>query len=132
MSDLARGFESLEVWQLARALVNRVYDLSDAWPSDERYGLTGQMRRAAISVMSNIAEGWGRHSEASLANFLDVSQGSLAEVHSLAYVARDQNLISQESFEELSEDANRLGAKIYRFIAKLRPNVVREEAAPYS
>jgi four helix bundle protein len=132
MSDVARGFESLEVWQLARNLVNRIYVLSDTWPADERFGLTSQIRRAAISVMSNIAEGWGRHSEASLANFLDVSQGSLAEVHSLVYVARDRNLIDDNVFEELSEDANRLGAKLYRFIGKLRPNVVREEEAPYA
>lgn len=81
--------------------------------------------------MSNIAEGWGRHSEASFANFLDMAQGSLAELHSQFYVSMDQGYVEHQQTEWLFGEIAALGAKIYRLIGKLRTKVVREERVPY-
>lgn len=126
-----QGFEELEVWQLARALTNRVYRFTKTFPPDEKYGLTLQMRRAAVLTMSNIAEGWGRHSQASFANFLDFAQGSLSELLSQGYVALDQGFLAEADFSEFRAEADTLGAKLFRFIERLRPQVVREAIAFY-
>jgi four helix bundle protein len=131
VGEKRKGFEDLEIWQLARELTNRVYDITKSFPSEEKFGLTNQMRRASVSVMSNIAEGWGRHSMASFANFLDQAQGSLNEVLSQLYVALDQDYIEESAFVQIRESIDVLGAKAYKFITRLRPNVVREDPAPY-
>lgn len=128
---MGKGFEELEVWQLARELSLRIYQLTSIFPDCEKYGLSSQLRRASVSVMSNIAEGWGRHSEASFANFLDQAQGSLCEIQSQLFVALDQNFIAENLFEDLRDLVQKLGAKIYSFIRRLRPNVVREVSAIY-
>lgn len=81
--------------------------------------------------MSNVAEGWGRHSIASFANFLDVAQGSLGELLSQLYDSLDQGFVAEQTFLEVRESIDTLGAKIYKFIHHLRPNVLREERAEY-
>jgi four helix bundle protein len=82
-------FQKLEVWQQARALNKTVYSLSNGFPSFELYALTSQMRRASISVSSNIAEGSGRNSDADFAHFLEIAYASLMEVISQLYLALD-------------------------------------------
>src|SRR6266496_2704598 len=77
---LIRGFRDLEVWQKAMDLVVEIYRLTRSFPSDERYGLTSQLRRAAVSVPSNIAEGRGRFGLGGFLYYLSVSTGSLMEV----------------------------------------------------
>ena len=88
-----RSYRDLEVWQRGMDLAVQVYAASRAFPEEERYGLTAQLRRAAISVPSNIAEGWGRHARKEFQRFLKIARGSLAEVetqlmlaHRLGYV----------------------------------------------
>ncbi len=80
MSAEIRSFRDLVVWQKAMVLVEHVYGFSKLFPSDERYGLTAQIRRAAVSVPSNIAEGYGRHSTSDYIRFLQISLGSLNEL----------------------------------------------------
>jgi len=94
-----KNYKELEVWQKAMELVVYVYRLSRQFPKDEQFALTNQLRRAALSIPSNIAEGFGRDSHKDFVNFLHVSRGSLFEVGTqldiasrLGYVSIDENL----------------------------------------
>jgi four helix bundle protein len=91
------GFEDLLVWQRAMALVRDVYRISRGFPSDERFGLTAQLRRAIVSIPSNLAEGHERHTTPDYMRFVSIASGSLAEARtqlliacSLEYCAQDQ------------------------------------------
>jgi four helix bundle protein len=85
----ARSFEDLQVWQKAHAFVLEVYRLTEAFPKAERFGLTAQLRRAAVSVPANIAEGFGKRSKADKARFLNTAQGSLEECRYYLVLCRD-------------------------------------------
>jgi four helix bundle protein len=93
MSDV-RSYRDLEVWQLAMEMVHLVYDLSVDFPPDERYGLTAQMRRAAVSVPSNIAEGHARRSLRAYLNHLGIALGSLGELDTELEIAARLRLCS--------------------------------------
>jgi four helix bundle protein len=82
-------FERLSVWQSSRRLTGEIYAVTKAFPRDELFGLTGQLRRAAVSIAANIAEGSGRNSDADFAHFLEIAYGSAMEVASLLFVAAD-------------------------------------------
>ena len=86
-------FEKLDAWQQAIEFANVVYDRTRSFPPDERFGLTNQMRRAAVSVSSNLAEGSSRSSRADFARFVEISTGSLFEVISQAFVAKRQKFL---------------------------------------
>jgi four helix bundle protein len=94
-------FEKLEVWQKAIEFADLVYSGTRSFPSDERFGLTNQMRRAAVSISSNLAEGSSRHSKVDFARFVEISTGSLFEVVSQAFIAKRQGFLSEEQFGEL-------------------------------
>lgn len=83
------GHRELRVWQDAMALVRAVYTVTKRFPADEQFGLSSQLRRAAVSVPSNIAEGAARASKREFAQFLSVARGSLAEVETQVLIARD-------------------------------------------
>jgi four helix bundle protein len=87
-------FERLTVWQAARRLSGEVYSATKTFPRDEAFGLTTQLRRAVVSISSNIAEGSGRNSDADFAQFLEIAYGSAMEVASLVYVAGDAGHLS--------------------------------------
>ncbi|MFL5730717.1 MAG: four helix bundle protein [Cytophagaceae bacterium] len=99
-----KSYVQLNVWKEARKLVKNVYHLSLSFPKEEVYGLTSQMRRCAISVPSNIAEGIGRNHNNDTIQFLYVSRGSLYELETQLYLAQDLNYISEKQREELSEN----------------------------
>jgi four helix bundle protein len=88
------GFENLDVWQRSIDMANVVYKLTKTFPSDERFGIVSQMRRAAVSVSSNIAEGSSRWSRNEQARFFEIAYGSLMELISEAKIAEHQNFIS--------------------------------------
>jgi four helix bundle protein len=88
-------FEKLEVWQEARRLNQQVYRLARSLPKDELFVMTSQLRRASVSVSSNIAEGSGRNSDKDFAPFLEQSYGSLMELASLLYLTLDENYLSE-------------------------------------
>jgi len=102
-------FEKLEVWQQAIEFADRVYRLTRAFPGDERFGLTSQMRRAAVSIASNIAEGSARYSRDDFARFLEIATGSLFEVVTQATIGRRQGFVSEPDYRELYEAAERQG-----------------------
>lgn len=96
-----QNFTDLNVWKDAHALALRVYISTRQFPKEELYGLTSQIRRAAISVPSNIAEGFGRRSQHEKRNFYNIAAGSLTEVQSQLLLARDLQMLSGNEFEEL-------------------------------
>ncbi|MBP2832402.1 four helix bundle protein [Aquimarina sp. U1-2] len=94
-------YTDLEVWKEARELVNTIYEITKAFPSDELYGLIVQMRRCSISIPSNIAEGCGRKTSSDTIRFLHISRGSLYELETQVYLAVDQNYVTDRKNQEL-------------------------------
>mgnify|MGYP007100125220 CR=1 FL=1 len=113
-------FERLEVWQKAIEFADLVYGLTKAFPGDERFGLTNQMRRAAVSISSNIAEGSSRFSKSDFARFLEIATGSLFEVVSQAFIGRRQGFLSEADFQRLYAAAEEQG----RMLSGLRKSQV--------
>lgn len=109
-------YSNLEVWTEARILVRNVYDLTKTFPKVEMFGLTNQIRRCAVSVPSNIAEGSGRRSSKDTLQFLYISRGSLYELETQIYLSLDQNYISEIQFEEVSKQILRCKKLINGFI----------------
>ena len=96
-----RSFEDLEVWQLSVESVEMVYRLSQRFPDSERFGLTAQVRRAAVSVPSNIAEGFGRGSRQDYARFLRMARGSLYEVETQLIIAKRLGFTDEDSHQSI-------------------------------
>ena len=99
------NFEKLEVWRRAVAWADAVYDATASFPSDERFGLTNQMRRASVSVSSNVVEGSGRSSRKDNARFAEIAYSSLMEVVLEAHVARRRKFLDQGTFREIYAEA---------------------------
>lgn len=102
------NFEKLDVWQRALDLAAFVYDFTGEFPSDERFGITSQMRRAAVSVSSNIAEGSSRSSRQDFARFVELAVGSLYELVSQGFIARKQGFLDEQVFQKLYSDSEEL------------------------
>ena len=101
MTDAYKRFHDLTVWRLARAFRHRIYQVSEGWPRQEMYGLTAQIRDAAISVTANIAEGYGRYHYQENIQFCRIGRGSVNEVLDHLYTALDEGYINKETFDEL-------------------------------
>ena len=114
-------YADLEVWRTAMDLVLRIYQLSKRFPKEEMYGLTSQLRRAAVSVPSNIAEGKGRFSERELPQFLSHARGSLFEIETQLQLAQKLGYITKEESEPLLREAARVGQMLNGLIRSLRP-----------
>ena len=114
------SIEELECWAAARDLVVLVYDLTRNVSFAHDYGLKDQIRKAAVSSMSNIAEGYARFSDREFIRFLDIAQSSCEEVKSLLYVAEDQNYISEEEFGLASAKASDVRFLCLAFVRYLR------------
>jgi len=94
--------KKLKVWQLAMDIVMDVYRLTESFPSEEKFGLTSQMRRCAVSVPSNISEGAARNTQKEFINFLHIAQGSLSELDTQLEIALRLKLTNQESWTTMS------------------------------
>ncbi len=127
-----RHFRELEVWQLARKLAGDVYRTTMSFPNAEQFGLTAQIRRAVVSISSNIAEGHGRRLEGAFIQFLRISIGSTNEVESLAVVSCDLGFLTEEQMDEISTACHKLTVKLSNFISALNKNYVKEVEAEYS
>jgi four helix bundle protein len=109
----AQRFEDLIVWQKAHALTLRVYKVTKAFPRDELFGLTSQMRRAAVSVAANIAEGFSKKSKTDKTRIFNIAQGSLEELRYFFILAKDRAYLpSDPEWEDLNEVARMLGAYV--------------------
>ena len=102
------GFEKLEVWPLAVQFADRMYDLTSRFPADERFGLTNQLRRASVSISSNIAEGSGRGSSKEFARFIEIAYGSLMETVSQIRIAKNRSFLMDADHQNLYEAAEKL------------------------
>jgi four helix bundle protein len=112
-------FEKLDVWQKAVELADDVYVVTRSFPDHERFGLTAQMRRAAVSISSNIAEGSGRSSDADFARFLEIAYGSLMEIVSQSPVAQRQSFMSEAARQKLYAKSDELARMLSGLRAKL-------------
>ncbi len=95
-----RSYRDLHVWQRAVELVEEIYRISTGFPPDERFGLTAQIRRAAVSIPSNIAEGYGRRRRAQYLHHLDIANGSLKEVETQLIIAGKLGFIHKEQAQQ--------------------------------
>jgi len=112
-------FQKFDVWHKAVDFADRVYAVTRQFPADERFGLTSQMRRAAVSISSNIAEGSSRSSDKNFAHFLEIAYGSLMEVASQAHIAHRQKFLAKENLDELHGAAEELARMLSGFKSTL-------------
>ncbi|HVZ66358.1 MAG TPA: four helix bundle protein [Lacunisphaera sp.] len=114
------NFEKLDAWKKAISLADLVYRASRTFPADERFGLTNQIRRAAVSVSSNLAEGCSRSSKQEYARFVEIATGSAFEVASQAVIACNQGYLDAAQFEQIQGGA----LEITRMLSGLRQSLL--------
>lgn len=116
-----KSYRDLQVWQKGVQLASLVYQTSRVLPKDEQFGLISQMRRAAVSVPSNIAEGYGRRSRADYVRFLNMAMGSLFELQTQAEIAANLGYFAVEVSQPLVADAREIERMLSALIRKLSP-----------
>jgi four helix bundle protein len=128
---MGQSFRDLIAWQLAMQLVTDIYRISNSFPRSEIYGLTSQIRRAAVSVASNIAEGQARHSHREFMHFLSIARGSIAEVQTQLLIAQLAYLdtTQTESLTNQASDVCRLVNALYTAIERRTKNEERRTAS---
>jgi four helix bundle protein len=114
-----QDFRKLQVWQKSHQLVIAVYTASAAFPDSERYGLTNQIRRAVMSIPTNIAEGCGRETNAELRRFLYIAMGSASEVDYQLLLAHDLTMLAPADYQRLSKDLVEVKRMLTGLIQKL-------------
>jgi len=114
-----RDYRDLIVWKEAMDIAEQVYSLTRAFPREEAFGLTAQMRRAAVSIPSNIAEGFGRAQRKSFIQYLRIAQGSLKELETQAMLATRVGFLSPEQQTECLDLTGRLGKRLVQFVRSL-------------
>jgi four helix bundle protein len=119
---MSKGYKDLRVWQQAMMLAEAVYEVTKRFPQDERFGLISQMRRAAVSVPSNIAEGRGRGSDAELLRFCAIAYGSLMELETQAELARRLGFLPAHELSSIFEHC----AEVARMLNALRASLSDE------
>ena len=115
------SYQTLNVYKDAKALVVSVYKLLKQYPSEERYALCDQIRRAVISITSNIAEGMSRYSDKEKVHFLEIAYASMMEVESQLDISVDLEYISKEQFETIADSINIVGKQLSALRAKYLP-----------
>ncbi len=115
-----QDFRNLEVWRIAHALALAIYKASRAFPREELYGLTSQMRRCCVSIPANISEGCGRQSDAEFKRFLHIAMGSACELEYLLVLTRELTLLSASVGDDLMAQATRVKRMLTSLIQTLR------------
>ena len=134
MTSITR-FEDIRAWQTARELTRRIYLTSSRGTFARDYGLRDQMRRASVSIMSNIAEGFESDTQAQFIRFLGYAKASAGELRAQLYVALDAAYLTQDDFAVLFDLTEKAAAQLTRFITYLKshpPSTIREPAEPYT
>ena len=120
-----KTFEEINAWQNARVLVTDVYAMTGSGDFSKDYGLRDQIQRAAVSICSNIAEGFERRGNKEFINFLWIAKGSAAEVCSQLYHARDLGYITEEKFKTMYKSAKQIGGMLFKLIDVLSSTTTR-------
>lgn len=118
-------FEDLSVWKLSRELTNKIYKITAGSEFSKDFGLRDQIRRASVSIMSNIAEGFERGGNQELIQFLSIAKGSCGEVRAQLYVAMDQGYVETKECEQLIDDFKKLSIMINNFMEYLKSSSYR-------
>jgi four helix bundle protein len=119
------NFKELKIWQRSRTLVKKVYQLTTLFPKSEQYGLTSQINRSSVSIISNIAEGAGRSTEQDFGRFLDIAIGSAFELETQLILSTDLGFIKDEKIEEIIKELNEIQKMIRGFKKNLSSIVYR-------
>lgn len=115
-----KAFTDMDLWQVAHRLSLTIYRMTNQFPKHEIYGLTSQMRRCAVSIPANIAEGWGRRSTKDFLRHLAIANGSIEELRYFLILAKDLKYCSQDDVAEPNSDVDRIGAMIAALERSLR------------
>ncbi len=115
-----QDFKKLKVWEKAHPFVLEVYRASKLFPSEEKFGLTSQIRRAAASIPTNMAEGCGRNSNPDMARFLHISMGSASEVEYLLILAKDLTILPEDRFAEMEAELFEIKRMLNALIQKIQ------------
>ncbi|GEO03969.1 hypothetical protein AAE02nite_16330 [Adhaeribacter aerolatus] len=113
---MGKQYTDLDVWKNSRSLANKIYEITKGFPKEEIFGLTSQMRRAGVSIPSNIAEGCGRQYSKDAIQFFFVARGSLYELETQLYIASDQGYISIDEITKCLEEVTKCKQLINGFI----------------
>lgn len=114
--------KDLDVWKKSIDFVTQLYNVTTAFPEEEIYGLTNQIRRAAVSIPSNIAEGAARNSNKEFIQFLHIASGRTIEIETQLIISNNLGYINQASFDELDKERNEIGRMLFELI-KYRQNI---------
>jgi len=112
--------KDLEIWRKSIDLCQYVYGVTSSIPSDEKFGLTSQIRRSAVSIPSNIAEGWGRSSRKEYINFLYIARGSYFELDTQILLAQEMNFLEKSSSEKIRENIQSVAMMLNKLISRLK------------
>lgn len=121
-----RDFRKLEVWSLGKQFAVACYQFTSTFPKEEVYGLTSQIRRAAVSIPANIAEGSGRETDAEFLRFLRIALGSLNEVETLLMIAADLNIAPEPDREEIDDLSRDLGVRLRNLAARVQSDLTNK------
>lgn len=113
-------FRDLLIWQKSMTLITQIYQSTNQFPKEEIFGLTSQIRRSAISIPSNIAEGFGRESKQDFLRYLNISIGSLFEFQTQLEIAKNINYLNENEFNNIFEDSREIERMLVSFIKKLK------------
>lgn len=124
--------KELKIWKESMDLVVEIYEMTNSFPSDERFGLISQMRRSALSIPSNIAEGAGRNSSKDFARFLAIAKGSCSELETQLEVSYRLRLIEEDIFQMLSKKLEYINNMNFRLSEKIRNNSTNKTEEKYN
>ena len=117
-----QDFTQLKVWQKAHSFTVNLYKITSSFPPEEKFGLTNQIRRASVSIESNISEGCGRNGDKEFSRFLDIAQGSACEVKCQIFIARDLGYLYSSKSQILTDKINEISRMINALNQKLKAN----------
>jgi len=120
-TEQIRDYRDLIVWKEAMEIAELVYSFTRAFPREEVFGMTSQMRRSAVSIPCNIAEGFGRAQRKSFIQFLRIAQGSLKELETQALLSGRIGFLSADQVDEVMSRCQRLGKRLVQFVRSLSP-----------
>jgi len=127
MSNKINTYKDLIVWQKAIELVSDVYSITKTFPSEEKFGIVSQLNRAAVSIPSNIAEGWGRESSKNYLQFLRIARGSIMELETLIIISKNLGYIEKEKQELIANRAEEVSKILQGLIKGIQQKILITE-----